>query len=102
MIGPPEDHLDDLSADPRHAAGDRGEDPEPPVRVLVEAQHLARERHAERTRTSSTTPTIQVSSRGYLKAPKRKTWTMWTSTRATMKFEPQPCIARRNQPSGCS
>ena len=25
---------------------------------------------------------------------------MWISTTATMKFEPQPCIARRNQPSG--
>ncbi len=23
-------------------------------------------------------------------------------TMATMKFEPHPCIARRNQPKGCS
>ena len=25
---------------------------------------------------------------------------MWISTTATMKFEPQPCIARRNHPKG--
>ena len=25
---------------------------------------------------------------------------MWISTTATMKFDPQPCMARRNQPSG--
>src|SRR6266404_2134979 len=44
------------------------------------------------------TPTIQVSSRGNLYAPKRKTCTMWIRTIATMKFEPHPCIARMNQP----
>ena len=32
----------------RHAARDRHTDPESPVRVLVEAKHLPRERHSER------------------------------------------------------
>ena len=50
--------------------------------------------------SSSITPIIQVSSRGYLNAPNRNTCAMCTSTSATMKFEPQPCSARRNQPSG--
>ncbi len=34
------------------------------------------EKAMPRVATSSTTPTIQVSSRGYLKAPNRNTWTM--------------------------
>ncbi len=55
-----------------------------------------------RVTTSSTTPTIHVSSLGYLKAPKRKTWIRWIRTSATMKFEPHPWTPRRNQPSGCS
>ncbi len=49
--------------------------------------------------SSRKTPIIQVSSRGNLYAPNRKTWHMWTSTTATMKFDPQPCTARRNHPS---
>ena len=45
---------------------------------------------------------IQVSSRGYLKAPNRNTWIRWSVMIATMKLEPQPWIARRNQPRYCS
>ena len=45
------------------------------------------------------TPAIQVSSRGYLYAPKSTTCTMWIRTIATMKFDPQPCSARMNQPN---
>ena len=47
---------------------------------------------------SSRTPTIHVSSLGYLCAPNRKTCTMWMSTMAIMKFDPHPCTARMNQP----
>ncbi len=43
-----EHHLDELAADERDAPRDRGSDPEAPVRVLVEAQDLAGERHAQR------------------------------------------------------
>jgi hypothetical protein len=30
--------------------------------------------------------------------PNMKTWAMCTNTTATMKFGPQPCMARKNQP----
>ena len=48
------------------------------------------------------TPTIQVSSRGYLCAPHKKTWIMWSVITATMAFEPQKCIARRYHPNDAS
>ena len=48
---------------------------------------------------SRNTPRIQVSSRGNLYAPNSATWHMWMRTRATMKFDPHPCTARRNHPS---
>ena len=43
-----ENEIDDLEADDRSAARDRRADAEAPVCVLIEAQHLAGERHAER------------------------------------------------------
>ena len=48
------------------------------------------------------TPATQVISRGYLCAPKRKTWIMWSVITATMALEPQKWTARRNQPSGAT
>jgi hypothetical protein len=48
------------------------------------------------------TPAIHVISRGYLWAPKRKTWSMWSVITATMAFEPQKWTARRNQPRGAT
>ena len=35
-------------------------------------------------KSSKSTPVSQFSSRGYLKAPCRKTWVMWTTTITTM------------------
>ena len=46
------------------------------------------------------TPTIHVSSRGYLWAPQRKTWIMCSVMTATIALEPQKCTARRNHPNG--
>ena len=43
-----ENQIDDLEADDRSAARDRRADAESPVCVLIEAQHLAGERHPER------------------------------------------------------
>ena len=51
MIGPPSISLTSRGPDERDAAGDRRADPEPPVRVLIEAQDLAGEGHAERHRS---------------------------------------------------
>ena len=45
--GPAEHHVDELAADPRDAAHDGGADAEAPVGVLIEAQDLAGEGHAE-------------------------------------------------------
>ena len=45
---PAEDHLDELASHDRHPPRDRRHDAEPPVRVLVEAEDLAGERHAQR------------------------------------------------------
>jgi hypothetical protein len=47
--GAAQHHLHDLRPDDGSAAGDGRADPEAPIRVLVEAQDLAREGHAERT-----------------------------------------------------
>ena len=46
--GTAEHQVDQLAADPRHAADDGSADAEAPVGVLIEAQHLAGEGHAER------------------------------------------------------
>src|SRR5579863_9381391 len=43
-----EQQLDQRRTDDRYPAGDRCADPEPPVSILVEPQHLASERHSER------------------------------------------------------
>src|SRR5262245_34608504 len=48
------------------------------------------------------TPTIHVISRGYLCAPHRNTWIMCSVITATMAFEPQKCVARRNHPNGAA
>jgi hypothetical protein len=48
------------------------------------------------------TPATQVISRGYLCAPKRKTWIMCSVITATMALEPQKCTARKNQPRGAT
>ena len=45
--GPAQQHVHSLRANQRHAAGDRRPDAEPPVGVLVEAQHLPGKRHAQ-------------------------------------------------------
>ena len=52
--------------------------------------------------TNRRTPTTQVISRGYLCAPNRNTWIMWSVITATMALEPQKCSARRYQPNGAS
>jgi hypothetical protein len=52
--------------------------------------------------TKRSTPTTHVISRGYLWAPHRKTWIMCSVITATMAFEPQKCVARKNQPKGAS
>src|SRR5262249_6305791 len=46
--GSAQHQLDDGRTEDGDAAGDRRADPEPPVGVLVEAQHLSGERHAQR------------------------------------------------------
>ena len=89
MMGPPSIMWTSGPPIHRHAADDGSADAEAPVGVLIKTQHLAGEGHAEREK-SRKTPMIQVSSRGNLYAPKRKTCTMWIRTMATMKSDPQP------------
>ena len=48
MMGPPSMQVDERAADQGNAAHDGGADAEAPVGVLIEAQHLAGEGHAER------------------------------------------------------
>ena len=66
MIGPPSITCTTCGPMTGTRPDDRRADPEAPVRVLVEAQDLAGERHAERHQRAGRRPTIQVSSRGYL------------------------------------
>ena len=63
---PAQHQLHDRGTDHGNAAGDRRADPEPPVGILIEAQHLAGESHAQRHQQQKARPTIQVSSRGNL------------------------------------
>jgi hypothetical protein len=63
--GPPSMQMDQCAADKRNAADDGCADAEAPVGVLIEAQNLAGEGHAQREQKQPT-PTIQVSSRGNL------------------------------------
>ena len=48
MMGPPSMQMHERAADEGHAAHDGGADAEAPVGVLIEAQDLAGEGHAER------------------------------------------------------
>ena len=48
MMGAAQQEMHQRRADDGHAAHDGGADAETPVRVLIEAQHLAGEGHAER------------------------------------------------------
>src|SRR3954467_12259267 len=45
------------------------------------------------------TPMIQLSSRGYLYAPNRKTRAMWRNMRMMKTLAPQRCMPRTSQPS---
>ena len=47
MMGPPSKSMDERAADDRHAAHDGSADAEAPIGVLIEAQHLAGEGHAQ-------------------------------------------------------
>ena len=60
-----EEDLDELQAHQRDAPGDRRADAESPVRILIPAQDLAGESHAQRHQQEKDAAS-HVSSRGYL------------------------------------
>ncbi len=53
-------------------------------------------------RISSTTPITQLSSRGYLYAPKKNVLPMCRNTSTTITLEPHLCIPRTNCPRNTS
>ena len=96
--GAAEHEIHERAADEGHAAEDGGADAEAPVGVLIEAKNLAGEGHAEGEQQEKDADDPGEFARKLVGA-EEKDLAMWMSTMATMKSEPQPCMARRNQPS---
>ena len=97
--GTAQHEMDKLAPDKRNAAHDRSPDAQAPIGVLIEAQHLPGEGHAQRHQQQKDAQNPGKLARKLVCA-EQEDLAMWMSTMATMKFDPQPCMPRRNQPRG--
>src|SRR3989442_12066955 len=93
-----EQHLNERVADTRGTRCDRRPDPEPPVRVLIPPEYLAREGHAERAQEQEHADDPRELTRVFVGA-KQKDLIMCNVMIATIALEPQKWTARRNQPN---
>ena len=99
MMGPPSSMMHRVLADERSAAGDGSADAQPPIGILIEAQDLSGEGHAEsHQQQKDADDPGQLA--GKFVGAEEKTWHMWISTTATMKLEPQPWTAAQKPSQG--
>jgi len=91
--------MHEAAAHPRYAAQDKNADAQPPVRVLSKRSTCPVNAMPSVIKQQKNTNRPRQFARK-LYAPNKNTCAMWMNTTATMKFDPHPCTARRNQPSG--